>query len=155
MYCKKCGTQLDDNAQFCPSCGAKQENKGYTAPQPFAKNSIDESQNYQYQKTTFRGKQFSAGNSGNVEFSHITKKTGFIRKILRFIFIFVIAITAFDIFFGDSGPIYNISFSESIDAEYYPIDPSSRFSSTATNIPYSRISNAPSHRSSRCLVYMK
>ncbi|MDD3831395.1 MAG: zinc ribbon domain-containing protein [Clostridia bacterium] len=22
MYCKKCGTQVDDNVQFCPSCGA-------------------------------------------------------------------------------------------------------------------------------------
>ncbi|HBL84796.1 MAG: hypothetical protein A2Y17_01605 [Clostridiales bacterium GWF2_38_85] len=22
MFCKKCGTQMDDNAKFCPSCGA-------------------------------------------------------------------------------------------------------------------------------------
>lgn len=31
MYCKKCGNYMDDNAQFCPNCGAKQdEQQGYT-----------------------------------------------------------------------------------------------------------------------------
>ena len=25
MYCKNCGTQIVDNASFCPQCGAAQE----------------------------------------------------------------------------------------------------------------------------------
>ena len=26
-YCKNCGTQIDDRAVYCPSCGASQETK--------------------------------------------------------------------------------------------------------------------------------
>lgn len=24
MYCQQCGAQIDDNAEFCPTCGALQ-----------------------------------------------------------------------------------------------------------------------------------
>ena len=27
MYCKKCGTQIEDNVRFCPSCGTDQTEK--------------------------------------------------------------------------------------------------------------------------------
>lgn len=38
MFCKKCGKQNSDNAEFCTSCGASmatgQQNSGYQAPPP-------------------------------------------------------------------------------------------------------------------------
>ena len=27
MYCRNCGSQMEESAKFCPSCGASQENK--------------------------------------------------------------------------------------------------------------------------------
>lgn len=31
MYCKQCGSQMDDGVLFCPSCGAKNENQAAPA----------------------------------------------------------------------------------------------------------------------------
>ena len=37
MYCKNCGTQLNDTALFCPNCGTAQSAQTQQAPQqPFA-----------------------------------------------------------------------------------------------------------------------
>ena len=33
MYCKNCGKQLPDGAQFCDGCGARQVDDGYSAQQ--------------------------------------------------------------------------------------------------------------------------
>ena len=33
-YCGNCGSPIDDSAQFCPKCGAKQGNAGYMS-QPY------------------------------------------------------------------------------------------------------------------------
>ena len=36
MFCKKCGTQMNDDAKFCPSCGAvngAQSQQTYAPPQ--------------------------------------------------------------------------------------------------------------------------
>lgn len=33
MYCKNCGKQLPDGAQFCDGCGAQQVDGGYSAQQ--------------------------------------------------------------------------------------------------------------------------
>ena len=33
MYCKNCGKQLPDGAQFCDGCGARQVDGGYSAQQ--------------------------------------------------------------------------------------------------------------------------
>ena len=33
-FCISCGTQMDDNQQFCPSCGASQVQQGATASAP-------------------------------------------------------------------------------------------------------------------------
>ena len=27
MYCRNCGSQMEESAKFCPSCGTSQENK--------------------------------------------------------------------------------------------------------------------------------
>jgi len=42
MYCQKCGTQLDDDAQFCKSCGADTDGKpaAVTAAPPRHTNSL-------------------------------------------------------------------------------------------------------------------
>ena len=35
MYCKNCGNYMDDNTQFCPNCGAKQEDQQQAYQQPY------------------------------------------------------------------------------------------------------------------------
>lgn len=40
-FCTKCGAQIDDNASFCPSCGANQQNGGFGQPQTSGKSDND------------------------------------------------------------------------------------------------------------------
>ena len=35
MYCKNCGNYMDDNAQFCPNCGANQAENGQAGYQQY------------------------------------------------------------------------------------------------------------------------
>ena len=44
MYCKNCGNYMDDNTQFCPNCGAKQEDQ---AQQAYQQPQQGYQQNYQ------------------------------------------------------------------------------------------------------------
>ena len=32
MFCRNCGQKIEDDAKFCPICGAKQEEEGFSAP---------------------------------------------------------------------------------------------------------------------------
>ena len=34
MFCKNCGKEINDDALFCPHCGAKTETAGAEAPAP-------------------------------------------------------------------------------------------------------------------------
>lgn len=130
MYCKNCGNSIEESAKFCPSCGKPNEQKqqDYTAPKPFEKNSIDESQNFQYQKSTFSGKQMSTGTSGSISFGkNRTKKKGLLGKMIKLTIIIVIAIITIGWLLGGNEPIYDIAFSNSIDADYNPINPTKDF----------------------------
>jgi ribosomal protein L40E len=45
LFCKKCGTQLDDDAEFCHLCGTtvpktKSSSKAHPAPEPDAGQTI-------------------------------------------------------------------------------------------------------------------
>lgn len=131
MFCKNCGARLEENAKFCPSCGSSQLNEA--APKPFEKNSVDGSQNYQYQTSTFSGKQASYGSSGHVNFAH-TKKRSFIGRIIGLIAIAFVAMFVYYLFFDNSGPIYNLTSCTAIDSNYKPIGETSTFSTSATEI---------------------
>ena len=137
---------MDDNTKFCPSCGAQVENtqqqqqqapKQQEAPRQFGyQGSVDESQNAHYQKTAFKGKQFSTGTSGSIGFgSGNRKKRGFFGRLIKIGIIAIAAIVVFTLFFGDNGPVYDIATSASIDpATYYPIDATSTFPSSTPEI---------------------
>ena len=123
MFCKNCGAKFDENAKFCPTCGDQVNNggaqKSYTAPKPFEQNSVDGSQNYHYQKSAFKGKQFTTGTSGKISFGG-GKKKGFLRRLIKFGIIIVVAIVAFSLIFGGSG-VYNIETGTSLDLEYFEV----------------------------------
>ena len=40
MFCKHCGNQVDDNAQFCSSCGKTLRDKNVTAPKKEEKSIV-------------------------------------------------------------------------------------------------------------------
>ncbi len=124
MFCKNCGAKLDENTRFCPSCGAEVittgQRKTYTAPKPFEKNSIDESQNYHYQKSAFKGKQFSTGTSGSISFGGGKKKKSFLGRIIKTGIIVTIIYIAATALFGHSG-IYNVHTGTAIDYQTYEI----------------------------------
>lgn len=130
MFCKNCGAPMDDTAKFCPKCGKPVEN--YTAPKPFEKNSVDGSQNYQYQTSTFTGKQYSTGSSGQINFG--TKRKSLLGTIIK---IAVVAVIAFVIigFLLPDDPIYDIRTGTSIDTDtYQTIDDTSIFYTTTPTI---------------------
>lgn len=135
MFCKKCGTKLDDSAQFCPNCGTKVEESDYTAPKAFETHSVDEMQNPQYQKSTFKGAQYSTGSSGHVSFGSGSHKKSMGGKIFGIIIAVVVLVVIYFAFFVDSGPIYNIETASSIDMEtYLPVDKEDTFSTSTTEI---------------------
>ena len=137
MFCKNCGNKLDDNEKFCPSCGTpnQQGENNYTAPKPFEKNSVDESQNYQYQKSAFKGKQVSAGTSGSIGFgSKRPKKKSFLGRIIKLVIILVVIIFVATWIFGGNDPVYDISFSNTIDFDNNPINPTKDFLTTDQDI---------------------
>lgn len=117
MYCKNCGEKLDQNAKFCPKCGTQTNaQNNYTAPTPFGQNSVDESQNPQFQKTAFKGKQQSFGTSGSVSFNNPQKRRGFFGKLFRLsiiVVVIVVAIVFIASLFG--GPITNVESGTGID----------------------------------------
>ncbi len=41
MYCNHCGTQMEDNAAFCPACGASTQAEPVAAPAPVVKTSTE------------------------------------------------------------------------------------------------------------------
>lgn len=113
MFCKKCGNQLENDAKFCPSCGEKVQQE-YTAPRPFEQHSIDESQNYQYQKSTFKGKQVSTGTSGSISFGNKPKKKGLLGRIIKLAVVAAVIVAIASFFFGGS-PITSIESGTSFD----------------------------------------
>lgn len=116
MFCKNCGNQLENDAKFCPSCGTSvQQEKQYTAPKPFEKNSIDESQNYQYQKSAFKGKQASTGTSGSISFGGGRKKKGLLRKLITVAIGAAVIIGVASLFIG-GGPITNVESGTGFDS---------------------------------------
>ncbi len=128
MFCKNCGAKIADDAKFCESCGTKVGETSYTAPKPFEKNSVDGSQNYQYQNSTFKGAQYSTGTSGSVSFG---RKKGFFGKLVGFIIVAVILYFVITWLFG--GTITNARTSTLIDGNTYEaVDPTDTF---ATNTP--------------------
>ncbi len=134
MFCKKCGTKLDDNAQFCPSCGEKTESNNYQAPRPFETNSVDSSKNYQYQQSTFSGTQYSTGSSGKINFGS-KRKGGLLGKLLRIIIIVIVIAFVYNFFFADNGPIYDIETASSVDYDTYePVTVQNTFSTTTPEI---------------------
>ncbi len=135
MFCKNCGAKLDDDAQFCSSCGQKTSENNYTAPKPFEKNSVDESQNYQYQKSTFTGKQFSTGTSGSVSFGSQKKKKSLLSRVIGVVVFIIVASFIYGIFFSDNGPIYNVHTASSIDSETLePLVETNTFSTSTTEV---------------------
>ena len=48
-FCINCGTQIDDNAQFCPACGAPQQIAQQPGQQQSAQQQYSQSQYGQYQ----------------------------------------------------------------------------------------------------------
>lgn len=130
MYCKNCGSKLENTAKFCPSCGTPNQQKqpDYTAPRPFEKNSVDESQNYQYQQSAFKGKQMSTGTSGSISFGNRgPKKKGLLGKLIKLTIIVVVIGVAISWLFGGNAPVYDIAFSNTIDVDYNPINPTRDF----------------------------
>ena len=61
-YCTKCGKEIEDNAKFCPSCGASQSYGGYEE-QPY-----DPSQNNAYNAPQYQQQRSPSANydSGSV-----------------------------------------------------------------------------------------
>ena len=120
MFCKNCGTKIDAETNFCSSCGEKVEGtKNYTAPKPFETNSIDGSENPQYQKSAFKGKQATAGTSGEIKFGGGKKKPGPIKKFFKLIMFLVVLFIVYAVFIADTGPVYNIKTATSIDNTTY------------------------------------
>jgi len=121
MFCRNCGAQLEDNVKFCQACGTPVgdggQKKSYTAPKPFEKNSIDGSQNYHYQKSAFKGKQFGTGTTGNISFGG-RKKKSFLGKVFKFGIIASVVLIVFTFIFGTSN-IYNIHTGTAIDYQTY------------------------------------
>ncbi|QMS85520.1 zinc ribbon domain-containing protein [Candidatus Xianfuyuplasma coldseepsis] len=114
MFCKKCGNQLENDAKFCPSCGEKVQ-QNYSAPRPFEQHSIDESQNYQYQKSAFKGKQVSTGTSGSISFGNKTKKKGLLGRIIKLAVVAAVIVVIASFFFGGS-PITYVESGTGFDA---------------------------------------
>ncbi len=57
MFCKQCGTQLDDNSIFCKRCGAKTENAQQPAQQPVYQQPVQQQPVYQqpvYQQPVYQ-----------------------------------------------------------------------------------------------------
>jgi len=121
MFCRNCGAQLEGNTKFCSACGTPvgdgEKANAYTAPKPFEKNSIDNSQNYHYQKSTFKGKQMSTGTSGNISFGS-GKKKSFLGRLIKFGIIGSIVVVAIALIFGSNG-VYNIHTGTAIDYQTY------------------------------------
>lgn len=120
MYCKNCGTNLEDQAKFCPNCGAQQQTEPdpmpsgqdteYTVPNSFDYNDdLTGKQEYQYQKTGFKGKQWQTGTSGSIGFGSGERKKGGFKKILTFAFIAVVAIIAISFLIAGNAPISNVT----------------------------------------------
>lgn len=131
MKCKNCGEQMDEKQKFCPSCGVEQEKIDYTAPRPFETNSVDETKNPQYQKSTFKGKQVSTGTSGKIEF----KKGGFLGKIIKLGVIFVVVVIALLVIFGGGPRVSNVVTSSEIDLDTFePLVKTSTFSTSTPEI---------------------
>jgi len=131
MKCNNCGEQVDEQQKYCPSCGAAQEEKESTAPRPFETNSVDETKNPQYQKSTFKGKQVTMGTSGKIEF----KKGGFIRKVIKLGIIFVVVVIALLVVFGGGPNVSNVAMSSEIDPDTFePLNKTSIFSTSTPEI---------------------
>lgn len=128
MFCKNCGTQIDAETNFCSSCGKQVDStSNYTAPRPFETNSIDGSQNPQFQKSAFKGEQVTAGTSGEVKFGG-GKKKGPFRRFLKLVFIAFVLFVVYAVFFADIGPVYNINTATSIDnSTYEAVDTANKF----------------------------
>ncbi|MBN2605143.1 MAG: zinc ribbon domain-containing protein [Bacilli bacterium] len=130
MFCSNCGAKLENDEKFCPSCGTENQSneKNFTAPKPFETNSVDESKNFQYQKSSFKGKQMSTGTSGSISFGNKEKKKkSFLGRILKLVIIVAVVIFLITWIFGDSAPVYDIAFSNEIDVDYNPINPTKDF----------------------------
>ena len=127
MKCKSCGEEVKKTDDYCPNCGAKQDS--YTAPKPFATNSVDESQNPQVQRTKFRGKEVQVGTSGKIAF----KKGGLIGKLLKFGGFALVVIIALVLIFGGGPRLSNLETASEINLDTYePITKTSNFT-TSTN----------------------
>jgi len=126
---------MEVDAKFCPNCGEKNNaEKNYTAPKPFETNSVDESQNPQYQKSAFKGKQMSVGTSGNVSFGS-KNKSGFIGKFFKRLLVLAVIIFVYIIFFWDNGAVYGVEITDTINFETYEaIDPTSEFGVNTSEI---------------------
>jgi len=134
MFCKKCGSKLDDHTQFCPNCGSKVEQEGFTNPKPFETHSVDESKNPQFQQSAFKGVQYSTGSSGHVSFGNRRKKS-LLGQIIKIVIGIAVVVFIYQCFFSDNGPIYNIQTASSIDYDTYEaIDIDNTFSTTTPEI---------------------
>ncbi len=139
MFCKNCGKELANDVKFCDACGAdiagegENEQKEYTAPKAFEVNSVDESENPQYQKSFFKGKQSSIGTSGEIKFGNGKKKGGCLKAVLITLVVIVALIILFA-FLGNSG-ISNVNTASSIDTvTFAPITMTSTFPTTAPEV---------------------
>lgn len=133
MFCKKCGSKLEDNASFCPNCGTKVE-EGFTSPKPFETHSVDEIKNPGFQQSSFKGAQYSTGTSGHVSFGNRSNKS-VLGKIIKIVIGIAVVLFVYQCFFADNGPIYNIETATSIDSDtYLPVDKENTFSTTTPEI---------------------
>ena len=143
MFCTKCGTKIEGDAQFCSNCGApRTENKetssvntnNYTAPQPFQQYSTLTNEQPAYQKTAFKGKQFTTGSSGHVSFGNGPKKKGKGCAIAAGVVAAgIILILLVVILFGGSKDAYDVNMASSVDsATNLPVVTTNTF---ATNTP--------------------
>ena len=138
MYCKNCGSQLNEEAKFCTSCGSKVEvtieeptYDDYTdeslkedAPRQFGyDDSLQESAGANTQKSNFYGKQFSTGASGGVSFNNQNRKGGSFKKIVGGAIVVLVLIIALSLLFSNNEPIYDLVLGVDVDMEtYYPTD---------------------------------
>ena len=135
-FCPNCGKQLMGNENFCNSCGTKiaknpeqkTDEKNYTAPKPFQTHSTIDPNQPVYEKTAFKGKQVTAGTSGEIKFNTGKKKKGgCLSTILKLLVVIIVLGVAAMLFLGGSG-ITNVNTAEGFDpTSYEPINKTSTF----------------------------